>query len=168
MKNPSSSRFSSRFLFIRALGAAFFLILMVLGGCEPVDMGNATVKPVDTATGEASLQLINQRQIDPGQLEFLLYSSTAQDIQNIAEVRKLGTVAFEQSLIVKVPAGKWKFGYKAASGELHAMPPTLSEAERADWPVATLAKEKSYLIMIETDEANHTVWRHNIPVQIAP
>lgn len=168
MTNPSSSRFLSRNLPMQALGAAVFLVLMALGGCETVDLGNGTDKPVDTATGEASLQLINQRQVDPGPLDFLLYASTAQDIQNIAEVRNLGTVAFEQSLLVKVPAGRWKFGYKTADGELRAMPPTLTEEERADWPLGALIKDKSYLILIETDEANHTVWRHNIPTQTTP
>lgn len=153
---------------MQALGAAVFLILMALGGCETVDLGNGTEKPVDTAAGEASLQLINQRQIDPDTLEFLLYASTAQDIQNVAEVRILGKVAFEQSVLVKIPAGKWKFGYRTAGGDLRAMPPTLTEAEQADWPVGAISKDKSYLILIETDEANHTVWRHTVPTQTTP
>lgn len=151
----------------QAPGAALAAFLLVLGGCETVQIGGDTTNPGDTTAAEATLLLVNQRQQDPGPLTFLLYLPATQDIESVTPSLKSDTVSFDKSVTLKVKAGRWKIGYEMSNGELRAMPPTLVEASEAQWPVANLVKGKEYRITIDTDEGNQTVWRHNIPL-IAP
>jgi hypothetical protein len=55
-----------------------------------------------------------------------------------------------------------------ANGDLRAMPLAGTEGVSADWPVATFASGKTHHLLIETDDGNNTVWRHNIPVAADP
>lgn len=144
--------------------AAFFL---ALGGCEPVEFGSDPTPndTTSTATGEASVVFMNQRQEFPGPINFLVYRPTAQDIDNVAPFKEFEPVAFGASDTVKLAAGRWKVAYRMDNGDLRAMPPSQGELEDAAWPVVVLAKGKVYLVLIETDDGNNTVWRTNLPLE---
>lgn len=150
---------------VLALGAAG-LLGAFLPGCEPVEFGTGTDTPKDTAqTGEATLVLYNQRLQDPGDLVFLLYPPATQNIEDVVAKVTLPAVALDKSVTVKVAPGRWKIGYRMEStGDLKPMPGGI-EAENSTWPVVVFAKGKSYQLVVETDEGNHTKWTHNIPVE---
>lgn len=149
------------------LWAALSVLGAALAGCQPPEYG-----PVGTdggggdtaATGTASLTLMNQRQTDPGPLTFLLYRTSAQDIENVPPDITLGTVDFEKTRTVTVTPGRWKVAYRMASGDLRPMPPEDDEATSETWPVAGFEKGKSYTLLIETDDGGNTVWRTNLPI----
>jgi hypothetical protein len=147
------------------LGAVLGVLGAALAGCQPPEYGpESTNGGGDTATtGTATLTLINQRQTDPGPLTFLLYRTSAQDIENVPPAVTLGTVDFEKARVVSVTAGRWKMAYRIASGDLRPMPPDDDEATSETWPVAGFEKGKSYTLLIETDDGGNTVWRTNIP-----
>lgn len=136
-----------------------------LESCKPVDFGSAPVTPADTAKGESTLILYNQRQGDAGNLFFQLYGPSSKNIEDVTPAVEFAAVTFEKVLAVKVAPGRWKVGYKMEStGEIRTMPPR-TEAEDPDWPVVKFAKGETYQLLVETDAGNNTVWKYNIPVE---
>lgn len=148
------------------LGVAMAALGAALTGCETIQLGPEVQGPSDTSTATtASLTLINQRQTDPGALVFLLYGPTVQDIENVSPSVSLDPVDFEKSLTVQVKPGRWKVAYRLESGDLFPMPSSIDEeGTQEDWPVVSLAKGKSYTILIGTNDGGITTWRTNLPV----
>lgn len=145
--------------------AALAAVLLALAACETVQFGpEPAVPPSDTAKAEATLLFANKRETDPGPLVLLLYSATAQILENAAPVREFPEVAFDMSVSLKLAPGKYKLAYRMESGDLRPMPPSGDEGLDSDWPVATFASGRTYHLLIETDEGNNTVWRTDIPV----
>ncbi len=148
-------------LFLRAAGLGVFL---ALAACEPIQYGPEAPKPPgdSTASGQASLILTNNREVDPGDLTFLLYRPAAQSIEDGTPAQKLGPVKFRSSATFKVPAGQWKIGYETENSVLRQMPSSDDEGSQAEWPVVILSAGKAYSLEIKTDEGGVIVWSHNL------
>jgi hypothetical protein len=147
------------------LGTVLLAAGAFLWSCKPVEFGTEPVTPQDTAKGESTLLLYNQRAVDQGNLVFQLYDPSSQHIQDVAPKVEFPAVAFEKVISVKVTPGRWKVGYlMETTGEIRAMPSRI-EAEDPDWPVVKFVKGETYQILVETDAGNNTVWTHNIPVE---
>lgn len=153
----------------RLAGAALALPLalsLALGGCETVQFGpgdGTDNPPPDTLSSRASLTFMNQRETDPGPLTFLLYRSTAMDIEAVAPLHEFGPVEENGYLGVKVAAGRYKLAYQTETGDLQAMPDSEEEGTGADWPVINLSAGKSYQLLIATSDGGVTTWVHNLP-----
>lgn len=149
-------------------GAAFAVVLLALGACDPIEFGPDPVDPSDTAKTEATLLVANKREVDPGPIKLLLYPPGTDDIENVAPGKTYDAIAFDESVSLKVVPGKYKLAYEMANGDLRAMPLEGSEGLSADWPVATFVSGKAHHLLIETDEGNNIFWRHDIPVTADP
>jgi hypothetical protein len=136
--------------------------LLALGGCETVQFGPDPTAPADTARGEALLALANAKRTDSGDIVFLLYKPSIHDIDAAPPTVEFEAVPYGTYRVVKVIPGRWKLGYRDEAGNLRAMPAEEDGLDE-DWPVLAFAAGKRYQLLLETDEANLTVWRTDVP-----
>jgi hypothetical protein len=107
---------------------------------------------------------MNQREADPGPLTFLVFRSTAMDIDAVAPLHTFGPVEENGHLGVKIAAGSYKLGYRTDFGDVRAMPGSNEEEGSEEvWPVVTLEKGKTYQLLIRTNDGGHTVWATDMP-----
>lgn len=153
------TRAASALLF---LGLALALPPGMLAGCETVQLGDPPKDTTGTESGTATIAFTNRRETDAGVLTFILYAARTELLASPVPQQILGKVGVLQTVTFSVPAGKWKLGYEDNEGLFHNMPVDAYEGSSQDWPVVVLSKDKSYQIVLETDQGGHTVWRNDL------
>jgi hypothetical protein len=130
-------------------------LLAGLAGCKAADFTGGTTDTSTVAADSAVLRVTNGIEQDPGPLTILLYSKSSMDLTNAVLIKKLGTVPYQGTVSMKVPAGTWKLGRANEAGVVTTL--IDADAPEEEWLQCLFKKDGDYSLIFATD-GNRTVW----------